>query len=398
MLKIEIMKIKILLLSIIIALSASNLSAQVTIGSGEDPVGGALLDLKQEDNNGAKNSALGLKIPRVKLVDVNELYPMYGTTGSEDATYTANKSSLKAANKGLMVYNMSEESGMLKGMYIWDGEQWMNFKSRNLDAPEISELLCDAAYMDPETYVAGVPFTGVLRVPYLDGNGAFHSETDIPSDNGLTFTLQPSQLADGAGILVYKVSGTPVASSPVTTTIPISFLGKSCNVTVGTAVEKELRYLRKMTPLVSETNVTTENSEVYVGNLRVRFNYDASRSGSNWIEFKVDMPAHVSYFYDKEGYATYGQYDASENVWYTFTAGNNTSYKSNSMFTDGNLSENNRDIATALVIIQRDDNRDVYRLTMVANKQISASGYPTVPAAVNIYVERLATEINYKHL
>lgn len=379
------MKIKIL--SIIIAFSTLNLSAQVSIGSNEEPMGGALLDLKQE-NTTSKNSKLGMKIPRVNLSDMNELYPMYGSTNNETPIYTNNKNQLKNVNKGLMVYNMSKTSGMKQGMYIWDGETWMNFKTRNLAAPSVSELLCDAAYLEPEFYTAGIPFDGLLKIPYLGGNGAFHSETDVKSSNGLTFTLQKSQLIDGAGTLIYRVTGTPTASSPTTTTIPISFLGHACNVTVGYSPLKELRYHRKIVPLNSET---TTNSELYVGDLRIRYNYDASRGGSNWIEFQLDMPAHVSYHFDKnKGYGTYGQHDAAADTWYNFILGNNTSHKNKSMLEDGNLNDSKRDIATAHIIIQRDDNRDVYRLTTISRGDLGDG----MPGTVILYLERLETQIS----
>lgn len=387
------MKIKVLISIVVIGLNISGLFAQVTIGSPNEPMGGALLDLKQEDSS-SKNSDLGLKIPRVALSDMYELYPMYGSATNEDAVYTSNKDQLKKSNKGLMVYNMSKESGMIRGMYIWDGEKWMNFKTKNLADPVISRLLCDASYMEPAYYTAGVPFNGLLKVPYLGGNGAFHSETDVKTGNGLTFTLQPGQLEDGAGVLVYKVTGTPLESSPKTTSIAVAFLGHTCdNVTVGYSPEKELRYHRKIVTLNTET---TAKSELYVGNLTIRYNYDVNRNGADYIEFKLDMPAHLSYHFDKnKGYGTYGQYDAAADTWYNFMSGTNVSYQKDNMPTDGNLNPTKRDIATAHIVIQRDDNRDVYRLTTISHGDIARDGdFTAVPSAVILYLERLETQIN----
>jgi len=396
------MKIKILLISIILFVVHTNLLAQITMGSGEKPMDGALLDLKQKDTNGTKNSDLGLKIPRVELTNIYELYPMYGSETKEQQIYTTNKNSIKLANKGLMVYNMSRNKGMIPGMYIWDGDKWMNFKTRNMEEPAISELICDAAYMEPAYYTAGIAFNGVLKIPYTGGNGAYHSQTDVISANGLIFTLQQGQLADGAGTLIYRVSGTPTISSPETTTINTSFTFSgntyNCPITVGQSPENELRYSRKVVPIDHET--TTKASELYVGNLMIRYNYDRNRSGANWVEFKLDMPAHVTYYFDKnKGYGTYGQYNAESETWYNFMSGDNTAYTKDNMSVSGNLNSDKRDIATAHIIIHRDDNRDVYRLTMISHAKINQDGsFAEVPATIVLYLERLETQINYKHL
>lgn len=376
----------------IVIVNIVSLPAQVTIGLNAAPEEGALLEIKQE-NSTLKNSDLGFKIPRVNLTDVSELYPMYGSKGSEEPVYSNNKSTLKEANKGLMVYNLSEVSGLVRGMYIWDGEQWMNFKSRNLSTPSISELICDAAHLEPHNYVAGVAYRGVLKIPYLGGNDAFQSATDTKTVNGLTFTLQPGQLANGAGEVVYRVTGTPTISSPQTTTVPVSFLGHNCEVTVGATPSKDLYYYRKVIPLNSQT---TQNSELYVGDIAVRYNYDASRNGSDYIEFKLDMPAHLTYHFDKNNYGTYGQYDAAPDTWYTFMAGNGFSLKNGTNAnTNGNLNNANRDIATAHIVIQRDDNRDVYRLTAIGHRDISQSGsFPFVQGTIALFVEKLETEIS----
>lgn len=399
------MKIKIFVIIAFTLFSTTDLLSQVTLGSDITPADGAILDLKQEDTNKTKNSKLGMKIPRVELSNVYELYPMYGAEGSEDAVYTANKADIKTANKGLMVYNMANNKGLIPGMYLWDGEKWMNFKTRNMKEPQISELICDAAYMEPAYYTAGIPFNGVLKIPYIGGNGGIHTQTDVISANGLIFTLQQGQLADGVGTITYRVTGTPTISSPETTTINTSFtlsgVTYNCPITVGYSPEKELRYTKKIVPIEQPATGpgTTENSELYLGNLVVRYNYDTNRNGANFLEFKVDEPAHITYFFDKnKGYGTYGQYPAAEDVWYNFMSGYNTAYKRTSMGTDGNLNSDKRDISTAYIVVHRDSNRDVYRLTAISNAKIDADGsFPEVPAYITLFLEVLETQINYNH-
>lgn len=101
-------------------LPALNVSAQVTIGSVEKPIIGALLDLK-ENQDGTSSKGLGL--PRVKLSDLNPTTPAglaasIGDTGRwELDEHTA-----------MLVYNSYSDQCAAKpieeGIYVWDGKQW----------------------------------------------------------------------------------------------------------------------------------------------------------------------------------------------------------------------------------------------------------------------------------
>jgi len=103
----------------------SDLSAQVTVGMNEQPLGGALLHLKtieDDTSNGTENATQGLIFPRVKLTDVNKLYPMYltDTDYNSDAT---KKAKLDLSHKGLTVYNVG--SILSEGIYFWNGAKWL---------------------------------------------------------------------------------------------------------------------------------------------------------------------------------------------------------------------------------------------------------------------------------
>lgn len=94
----------------------SSLSAQVTIGSTEKPVLGALLDLKEENIAGS-NASKGLLMPRVFLNNENEL----ATSLDVDAT----AGSLNAnEHAGLIVYNVNNCITQGEGLYVWDGSIW----------------------------------------------------------------------------------------------------------------------------------------------------------------------------------------------------------------------------------------------------------------------------------
>jgi len=104
------MKAKVILLIIGLLSFYQFVQSQVTIGSGEAPLKGAILDLKEDDNT-EKNSSKGLGLPRVEL--------------SSPTILTVDDNSNRNKYKGLTVYNLSTVNGLAKGTYTWDGTKWM---------------------------------------------------------------------------------------------------------------------------------------------------------------------------------------------------------------------------------------------------------------------------------
>lgn len=93
--------------------------SQVTIGENSAPALGALLQLKENDNNGT-NSIRGFAMPRVSLTELTSLVDI---TGNPD----------KDTHIGLMVYNInssfcSKPMAINPGLYVWHGDQWMPLK------------------------------------------------------------------------------------------------------------------------------------------------------------------------------------------------------------------------------------------------------------------------------
>lgn len=91
---------------------------QVTIGSTESPVQGALLELKNIDGitNGAANANKGLGLPRVRLTTTRNLSDIANTPSALESV-------------GLMVYNIntvenSEEHRVCPGIHVWNGTRW----------------------------------------------------------------------------------------------------------------------------------------------------------------------------------------------------------------------------------------------------------------------------------
>ncbi|NDV69497.1 hypothetical protein D0T66_11380 [Dysgonomonas sp. 25] len=104
--------------------TAISLQAQVTIGSGEKPNAGTLLDLKEhapDANNATAKHGLGL--PKVELSDLSKL--KIGTapeiTGADALNHT-----------GLIVYNTKESLCLSKGVYLWDGAAWVQLSGSQI--------------------------------------------------------------------------------------------------------------------------------------------------------------------------------------------------------------------------------------------------------------------------
>lgn len=107
------------------------LQAQVTVGSGEIPAKGALLEIKDQaaDGNNVTATKGGLGLPRVMLVDRTTLEPFIATTSSD---WTSNLASTQKAHIGLTVYNMKSNQdtepnaskSFRPGVYVWDGATW----------------------------------------------------------------------------------------------------------------------------------------------------------------------------------------------------------------------------------------------------------------------------------
>lgn len=123
--KIRIIKVAIVILLISPLTIYSGLKAQVTIGTGEPPAKGALLELK--DNNPDKDNITsktgGLVLPRVKLENNKTLEPFIKLNDNEWSTSQINET--KRIHTGLMVYNLNTENNFQQGIYVWDGNQWM---------------------------------------------------------------------------------------------------------------------------------------------------------------------------------------------------------------------------------------------------------------------------------
>jgi len=108
--------------------------AQVTVGNNEAPVDGALLQIKETAGvaGKAKNSSKGVIFPRVALSQKDRLYPMFGEIGSENPSYTSDRTAINTKHAGMVVYNIYSSPSSVtnpnlifqEGLYVWLGDKW----------------------------------------------------------------------------------------------------------------------------------------------------------------------------------------------------------------------------------------------------------------------------------
>ncbi|MEA1849117.1 MULTISPECIES: hypothetical protein [Chryseobacterium] len=134
---------------------------------------------------------------------------------------------------GLLAYNTGAGTLTYKGFVFWNGKEWRKIDNTTTVNPVITGLNCNTAFITPAAFAAGTAYSGTLTVYYSGGNGGSYSGGTTFTQNGLTFTLDEGTLNKGNGYITYSVTGTPNFSSPTTITVPVNFLGFSCNATIG---------------------------------------------------------------------------------------------------------------------------------------------------------------------
>jgi len=306
----------------------------------------------------------------ITSTDKGVLMPRVALTGSTDIT------TIVSPTNGLMVYNTGTAGLSYVGYVYWNGSEWKSFDDKSVINPTITSLTCSGASIFPSVFTSGAAYSGTLTVPYTGGNGGRYNSTAPLTQNGLTFTLNPGNLNNGNGSITYSVNGIPNFSSPNTITIPLSFLGQSCNATIGqNSSITNLQYVRNVTTPIDANTPT--NSITTIGNLSIRFD-----SPNSNLQYRVNgMNQRTSIWFWKGGaggsfFSYYAQNDVTANSWTTFPSG---------------FSVGNRDSAQTTISLF--ESKQVYRITVVGNSNIAASGvFSTVPSSITIFVELLSPQ------
>lgn len=200
------------LYTIFVSVLATNINAQVTIGSGERPDESALLDLKEQADGTSHKGFLG---PRVSLQSMTD------------------QQTIPNPAAGLLVFNTGRGGLNYTGYVYWNGSEWRSLNSASLAAGKVGSITCNAIQLTPSVYQAGVAFEGTMLVPYVGGNGGVYEAQTIGPVNGLTATLPAGNFSVGAGSLAYTITGAPTEATPVVTTFPLEIGGQICQATVG---------------------------------------------------------------------------------------------------------------------------------------------------------------------
>ena len=173
-------------------LFVSVLHAQVTVGSLTTPMEGALLDIKTVDASDVENTAQGVLMPRVELVDRGELLPMLENNVTYTTGTAAQKKQLKADHKGLAVYNLTKNAAFSEGIYIWDGQRWVaNTVNKVVQGDAQSN-----SFMVP-------PATGV----YIPLKKAFDVWSSYKVPKGNSLTILGNEYLDGLNTLIAMNGG-----------------------------------------------------------------------------------------------------------------------------------------------------------------------------------------------
>jgi hypothetical protein len=207
----------VMLLVVLFGLAPATQS-QVTVGSTEPSVKGAILQLKEKANvtGDGYNAYRGLGLPRVRLSDKNELYPMFLTdpdspynslTNQATPAYQTDGPALKAAHAGLIVYNLEQDDSkdLCLGLNQWDGTKWICFESKmgsaKFNTVNCSDITVNGVYVlntstTLQNYLTlnlNVTKTGIFNISVTSGNGYSFYLSGVASGLGPTSINIPCQ-------------------------------------------------------------------------------------------------------------------------------------------------------------------------------------------------------------
>ena len=178
--------------------------------------------------NGANfyNNGAGLGVGTV-APDASSLLDVSSTSKGLLAprmTVTQRNAIVNPAN-GLIIFNTT--SGCPNYYNNGNWSEWCG----SVVNPLITTLSCGTATVTGSLMSNQAANAVSVSVPYTGGNGAQYTAQSVTSTGvlGLTATLSVGYLADGAGNLVYAISGTPATSGTATYALTIG--GQSCSFT-----------------------------------------------------------------------------------------------------------------------------------------------------------------------
>ncbi|WP_413511708.1 hypothetical protein [Myroides odoratus] len=214
--------------------------AQVTIGSGNAPEEGALLQLKNLEPtlNSSINSNKGLLMPRVWLTSIDNLFPMFPSNYSKIEEDTK--------HSGLLVFNINEmlPGGNGIGMYVWDGVKWIRVGK----ADRIITVTPTKVYVSPINQTA----TAQMTIEPAD------SQLDVGMGVGNSSSISVNETT---GLISITRSATEFGNKEYTFTLrDTNNLGATLEV-----CNLELKLAKEMLKTGENTEMTSSVIEAYGG-------------------------------------------------------------------------------------------------------------------------------------
>jgi len=206
-----------LLVGVFAVVNILTIRSQVTVGTNEAPVQGAILQVKTKGDvasGGSVNATQGIGFPRVALVTKSQLQPMY--TPAEAPNLSAE---VKMDHKGLVVYNVTddEDSDLTPGLYQWDGAEWAGFAQKTPAAQITFPTDCDSITVSGD-YFTGTPLnsSNYITIPlYVKKAGYYTISLFLPNpDNGYYFTTSGTFMTTGPVIITVPGAGQPKNPTP----------------------------------------------------------------------------------------------------------------------------------------------------------------------------------------
>jgi hypothetical protein len=197
----------------------------VTIGSLDNPVKAALLDLKTKnpdaDNVTVENSKSGgLVLPRVQLESKTTLEPFIPKDSEE---WKRKQDETKRLHVGMMVYNLKSGGVFSPGIYVWNGSEWVkdeinasNGLTKTGDNIQLGGTLTQKTIIDQD--INFLTFTGNSSKIYLENvknniptNTEKIATMGIHSENGELFIMKANDkettTTKAISYVVYKLTG-----------------------------------------------------------------------------------------------------------------------------------------------------------------------------------------------
>ncbi|MCL2651959.1 MAG: hypothetical protein FWD60_13190, partial [Candidatus Azobacteroides sp.] len=200
-----------LLAGIFAAVNIVSISAQVTVGTNEGPVPGAILQVKTTGDavsNGNVNATQGIGFPRVALVTKDLLQPMYSATDASNLT-----DAIKMQHKGLVVYNVTDDDNadLSPGLYQWDGTGWTGFAQKTPAAVVKFPTDCNTITVDGD-YFTGTPLnsSNYITIPITVTKAGYYTISAVPNpDNGYYYSTSGTFMTTGPVVITIQGAGQP---------------------------------------------------------------------------------------------------------------------------------------------------------------------------------------------